>query len=101
MKMRSVISMFAPLVIFGVVVFFLWMGLHHNPRLVPSPLINKPIPEFSAENLQHPQQMISEKDFKGKVSIVNVFATWCIACHTEHPLWMEIKKAGRKHKSLD
>lgn len=92
MKMKSVIPMFAPLIIFGVVVFFLWMGLHHNPRLLPSPLINKTIPQFSAENLQHPAQMINEKDFKGKVSIVNVFATWCIACHTEHPVWMEIKK---------
>ncbi len=92
MKIKIILTALAPLIIFGVVAFFLWMGLHRNPRILPSPLINKPIPTFSAESLRDAKQLLTEKDFKGKVTIVNVFATWCIACHSEHPLWMEVKR---------
>ena len=83
---------FLPLVIFLVLAVFLAVGLGLNPREVPSPLIGKAAPAFRLAQLQQPDQMLGTEDFKGKVWILNVWASWCVACLEEHPVLVEFSK---------
>ena len=69
-------------------------GLTRNPRLIPSPLIGKPVPDFQLPPVQGRQAGLASTDLKGEVSLVNVFASWCVACRQEHPLLMEMARSG-------
>ena len=84
-----------PLGIFIALVLLLGVALRLNPRLVPSPLVGKPVPEFSLELLRAPAQTLSRGDLTGKVSLLNAWATWCVECRREHPLLVDIAKAGK------
>ncbi|WAK03390.1 DsbE family thiol:disulfide interchange protein [Methylobacter sp. YRD-M1] len=75
-----------PLVIFIVMAVFLAVGLNLNPRDIPSPLIDKPAPAFSAPKLSAPSETLSQTDLKGKVWLFNVWASWCVSCRSEHPI---------------
>ncbi len=84
----------APLVAFVALAGLLYKGLSLDPKLVPSPLIDKPAPAFSLPLLQHPDTQISDSNFRGEVTLFNVWATWCVACRQEHPLLMQLAKQG-------
>jgi cytochrome c biogenesis protein CcmG/thiol:disulfide interchange protein DsbE len=84
----------APLAIFLVVVGFLYFGLSLDPREVPSPLIGKPAPAFDLPVLQQPGKRFVPADMKGKVWLLNVWASWCVTCREEHPLLVEL--SGKK-----
>ena len=86
---------FLPLFIFILIALFLWQGLKRNPHKIPSPFIGKPVPKFKASTLSNPEQQISNRDLKGHVSLLNVFATWCLSCRAEHPVLMDIKDSHR------
>ena len=75
-----------PLGVFLGLVAFLAAGLKLNPKEVPSPLIDKPAPAFSLTQLENPAQTIRRNDLLGKVWMLNVWASWCVACRQEHPL---------------
>ena len=75
-----------PLGIFVVLAGFLFAGLWRDPREVPSPLIGKPAPIFTLAQLHTPQQKLGTADMKGKVWLMNVWASWCVSCREEHPL---------------
>ena len=90
----SRLTALVPLAVFLVMGVFLAVGLTLNPREVPSPLIGKPVPEFSLPPVQGRTLGLSSADLKGEVSLVNVFASWCVACLAEHPLFMELKGKG-------
>jgi len=79
---RYLIPLFVVLVL-GV---FLYRGLHLNPREVPSPFINKPAPDFTLKRLHDMNSTFSNKDMLGKVWLLNVWASWCVACREEHPV---------------
>ena len=64
-----------------------------NPREIPSALIGKPVPEFSLPPVQGRSLGLASSHLKGEVSLVNVFASWCVACRDEHPLLMELAKS--------
>lgn len=81
-----------PLGIFAVLVYFLFKGLSLNPREVPSPLVDKPVPNFSLPKLHAPDQKLSAADLKGQVWLLNVWGSWCVSCRIEHPLLNEIAK---------
>ncbi len=81
-----------PLGIFIVLVVFLAIGLTRDPREIPSPLIGKAAPVFSAPNLQTPDQQFSSKDMLGQVWLLNTWASWCVACRQEHPILVEFAK---------
>jgi len=83
-----------PLAIFAVIAVFLGVGLTLNPREIPSPLIGKPVPEFRLEPVKGRTLGLASNDLRGEVSIVNVFASWCVECRAEHPLWMQIRSEG-------
>jgi cytochrome c biogenesis protein CcmG/thiol:disulfide interchange protein DsbE len=83
-----------PLAVFVVLVVFLAIGLTLNPREVPSPLIDKPAPPFQLARLDDPQRMVRPEDLRGQAWVLNVWASWCVACLDEHPLLVEFARAG-------
>lgn len=83
-----------PLGIFVVLSIFLFIGLGLNPREVPSPFINKPAPDFQLQKLDAMNEVFSNKDMQGKVWLLNVWASWCVACRQEHPLLVEMSRRG-------
>jgi cytochrome c biogenesis protein CcmG/thiol:disulfide interchange protein DsbE len=82
-----------PLVLFGVLVAFLAVGLTRDPREIPSPLVNKAAPAFKVAQLIKADQMFSPADLKGQVWMLNVWASWCVACRSEHPLLVQLSNA--------
>jgi cytochrome c biogenesis protein CcmG/thiol:disulfide interchange protein DsbE len=80
MRLRFIL----PLMAFLVMVAFLGIGLKLDPHEVPSPLINKPAPAFTLPQLHEPQKTFSPADMKGKVWLLNVWASWCVSCRQEH-----------------
>lgn len=88
MKIRAAI----PLILFMMIGLILWRGLRLHPSEIPSPLINKPAPAFEVVSLSDPQVKLSNKDFIGHVSLLNVWATWCVACMDEHDFLLDLSK---------
>jgi cytochrome c biogenesis protein CcmG/thiol:disulfide interchange protein DsbE len=81
-----------PLAVFIALAALLFYGLKLDPRKVPSPLVNKPAPEFSLPSLENPNQTVTQDILKGHVSLVNVWASWCPSCRAEHGELMEIAR---------
>lgn len=91
----SVIRRFMPLIVFVALVALLAIGLTLNPRLVPSPLIGKPAPEFNLPLLLA-EGSFSNKDLIGHVTLVNVWASWCYACRQEHEVVKHLSRNGAR-----
>ena len=75
-----------PLLLFIIMAVFLALGLNLKPSEIPSPLLNKPAPAFSAPKLQAPEEKLTPADLKGQVWLFNVWASWCVSCRAEHPV---------------
>jgi len=91
---RGRLTAYIPLLVFLVMAAFLGIGLTMNPRDVPSPLIGQPVPDFSLPPVQGRTLGLATGDLRGQVSLVNVFASWCVACREEHPLLIGLAKSG-------
>ena len=87
-RIAWVIGLFAALLV------LLTLGLRLNPREVPSPLIGKPAPAFELPRLDAPGRTFSQKEMLGQVWVMNVWASWCVACRDEHALLVEFAKSG-------
>jgi len=85
---------FIPLLIFLGLIVFLALGLRLDPREVPSPLIGRPAPDFNLPSLDDPQLILSKNALLGKIYLLNVWASWCVSCREEHPLLVEMSRAG-------
>ncbi|SEQ60966.1 cytochrome c biogenesis protein CcmG, thiol:disulfide interchange protein DsbE [Solimonas aquatica] len=72
----------------------LGIGLRHDPREVPSPLIGKPAPALSLAVLGREGSLLKTEDLKGRPVLVNYFASWCAACVDEHPFLMQLAAKG-------
>ena len=84
-----------PLAIFLVLAAFLFRGLSLDPKLVPSPLVGKPMPAFSLTRLKDPGATLGDSDLRGKVSLLNVWATWCVSCRAEHQVLVQFARTGK------
>ncbi|MDA1098573.1 MAG: DsbE family thiol:disulfide interchange protein [Proteobacteria bacterium] len=86
---------FLPVTITAIILVFLGIGLLYlNPKEIPSVLIAKLAPAFDLPPVQGRQLGLKTADLRGEVSLVNVFASWCVACRAEHPLLMRLGKQG-------
>jgi cytochrome c biogenesis protein CcmG, thiol:disulfide interchange protein DsbE len=83
-----------PIVAFTALVITFGAALNRDPRTVPSALIDKPVPEFALPPVKGRTLGLSSADLVGEVSVVNVFASWCVACRQEHPLFIRMKADG-------
>ena len=83
---------FVPLVLAAALFGVFALGLGRDPSIVPSPLIGKPVPTFALPPIEGRSDSLSSADLRGQVSLVNVFASWCVACRDEHPLLMRLKE---------
>jgi cytochrome c biogenesis protein CcmG/thiol:disulfide interchange protein DsbE len=83
-----------PLVLFLVLVVFLAIGLSRDPREIPSPLIDKAAPTFVLPVLSEPEKSFRSEEMRGKVWLLNAWASWCIACQEEHQLLLQLSKSG-------
>ena len=81
-----------PLIVFAVLVGFLAVGLQHDPHELPSPLVGKPAPAFTLPQLAVGAADFSPQQMRGKVWLLNVWATWCVSCRAEHAYLLEAAK---------
>ena len=81
-----------PLAVFVLLAFFLWRGLWHDPREIPSVLVNKPVPVFTLPVLGDASRQFSPADYRGKVWLLNVWGSWCVSCQVEHPTLLALAK---------
>lgn len=83
-------SYLVPLMVFLALATLLGVGLTLNPKDLPSTMIGKPAPDFKLNLLHTPESVFSPSDYLGQRWILNVWASWCVACRYEHPLLNEI-----------
>lgn len=82
-----------PIAVFALLAVLLAAGLSLDPRKIPSPLVGNPLPAFHLPTLENPKKMLSNADLRGRVVVINVWASWCVACKQEHPVLMAWARA--------
>ena len=91
--MRGVI----PLLLFIALGIAFAIGLTKDPRRMETTLIDQDFPAFTLSDLYQPDLQHTENVLKGRVSIVNVFGSWCVTCNVEHPILMDMAKDSTLH----
>jgi cytochrome c biogenesis protein CcmG/thiol:disulfide interchange protein DsbE len=84
-----------PLFLLLALAVYFAFGLTQDPRLLTSVLIDKPLPAFDLPKFGQSGARVKSSDFNGRVSLVNVFASWCIACRAEHPVLLKLAADSR------
>ena len=93
------LALYAPMLAFLAVLVAFVVGLERDRDTLPSPLIGKSVPVFTLPPVQGRSLGLSSSDLKGGVSLVNVFASWCVACREEHPVLMRL--AAQRTVAID
>jgi len=83
-----------PFIAFIAVALLLGLGLTMNPEAIPSTKIDKPAPEFTLPLLSDAEKSFSPADLKGQRWVLNVWASWCVSCRTEHPILNQLAAGG-------
>jgi len=90
---RRILPITVVIVVLVVLAFF-YRGLSLDPKKLPSALLDKPVPSFNLPQLHNASLSFTPADMKGKVWLLNVWASWCAACRSEHPLFMQLARQG-------
>jgi len=83
-----------PLGVLFALLMLLGAGLGRDPQAIPSPLVGRPAPAFALAQLELPEKSFGPQDMKGKVWMLNVWASWCSSCRQEHPLLLDLAQRG-------
>ena len=94
LKIRAVYWRMSPLLVFIVLLIFFWRGLSLDPKRLPSMQIGKLLPEFHLPVLGVPQIKLNSTELKGRVSLLNVWASWCDSCAHEQDFLLSLKDQG-------
>ena len=86
--------LYTPVAVFVVIAIAFAWGLTRDPKILPSTLIGKSVPQFNLPPVKGRSLGLSTADLRGDVSLVNVFASWCVECRLEHPLIKQLKAEG-------
>jgi cytochrome c biogenesis protein CcmG, thiol:disulfide interchange protein DsbE len=89
--MKQRLLFLLPVFILIAIVVGFGLGLKNNPQILPSQLLDKPLPYFALPTLDKPSRLIKSDDLRGPM-LLNIFASWCLACREEHPLLMELNR---------
>lgn len=89
-----------PVTLFAAVIGAFLLGLRHDPSHITSVLIDKPLPAFALTAVRDNQGLASA-DFHGEPMLLNVFASWCVACREEHQMLLQLKQQGVVIQGLD
>jgi cytochrome c biogenesis protein CcmG/thiol:disulfide interchange protein DsbE len=79
-----------PLIVVAIMIPVFIIGLGRDPSRVPSPLIDKPAPQFELPTLKDPARTVGSANYEGQLALVNVWATWCVGCRQEHDYLMQL-----------
>jgi len=79
-----------PLILFVIISIFLYFSLNTTSNKLPSPLLGKIFPEIEAEDFYSDESVLLSDLFSDKMSLVNVWASWCVTCRQEHQMIMKI-----------
>ena len=95
MKLNRLVLALVPLAILVALVALFGFSIDRDPNYIPSTMLDKPVPEFALGPVEGlPQPGFDSEMLKGQVTLVNVFASWCVPCRDEHPLLMELAARG-------
>lgn len=83
-----------PLFVFAALGAAFYWGLWNSDGRLPSTLIGRSVPEFSLPPIEGRADGLSSEDLRGEVSIVNVWASWCVPCRVEMPLLVDLAATG-------
>ncbi len=83
-----------PVVVFALVLVGFMVGLKRDPSILPSMLIGKPLPAFALPAVRPGDAGLTSAELTGEPIMLNVFASWCVACRAEHPTLMRLKSEG-------
>src|SRR5205085_12510562 len=90
-----------PLLFFGALAAVFALGLSRNPSLIPSVLINKPLPSFDLPAARAGDSGLASGDLRGEPMLINMFASWCVSCRVEHPLLLDLHSRGVSIAGID
>ena len=79
-----------PLILFLVIAVFLFLSLNSNPSKLPSPLLGKTFPSIEGKDFYTDEPVKATELFADKMTLVNVWASWCTTCRQEHHMMMKI-----------
>jgi cytochrome c biogenesis protein CcmG, thiol:disulfide interchange protein DsbE len=85
---------FLPVTFFGALIVGFFFALHRDPSIIPSVLIDKPLPAFNLPGVEAGAVGLSSADLHGRPALLNVFGSWCSSCVAEHPMLMELQREG-------
>jgi cytochrome c biogenesis protein CcmG/thiol:disulfide interchange protein DsbE len=87
------LSTIIPVAVFAIFAAALYLGLSNDPTRIPSVLIDKPVPSFNLKPVNAGGPGLASRDIRGRVSLINVFGSWCAICRVEHPTLLSISNA--------
>ena len=88
--MKKIIDIL-PLTIFVGLIIVLFSFLSEKDDQLETVLIDSTFPEFDLSSLSDDSRLLSKNDISQLPALINVWATWCIACRIEHPFLMKLK----------
>ncbi|MDB9752594.1 DsbE family thiol:disulfide interchange protein [Oceanospirillaceae bacterium] len=74
----------SPIVLIVMLGLLFMRGLSLNPQELPSALVGEMVPEFQLSSLLKESKILTNDIFVGEKSLLNIWATWCLACKAEH-----------------
>lgn len=84
----------APLAVLAAIVVFFAAGLRHDPAILPSQLLERPLPTFARASVEPGRPGFGSATLTGQPALLNIWASWCASCKAEHPMLMQLNAAG-------